>query len=260
MFTLSALELHELEAAARLLPAERAANLGHLRWCLRTPYVQALALRAFGELHAVVTLLRASTSVQVLKLLLPTGAARGERLRQLAEAVVQQHDKNVPLLVQCDPRDMHAWEALGLREQGAFDVLGGGTFVDASRDEIALQEPSHTLALLHLHQQATAEDHRALLLEHRFAAHAWADGHKVQGVLLPLLGHGLIVADAPAVGLELQRWLLPAQPRIVVPEANTAAHAHLLDCDYDVLGSSVRLVLGHMPAWKPEMVFAWPWV
>ncbi|MFZ1692545.1 MAG: hypothetical protein WAT74_05020 [Flavobacteriales bacterium] len=51
----------------------------------------------------------------------------------------------------------------------------------------------------------------------------------------------------------MQRWLLHAQPRIMVPEANTAEHAHLLDCDYDVLGSSVRVVLSDMPAWNPVM-------
>ncbi|MBK8340977.1 MAG: hypothetical protein IPK99_13685 [Flavobacteriales bacterium] len=77
----------------------------------------------------------------------------------------------------------------------------------------------------------------------------------MRGALLPLLGQGLILADAPEVGLELQRWLLPTQHRITVPADNAAANEHLRERGYDPIGSSVRLVHGTRPDFKAELVF-----
>lgn len=48
--------------------------------------------------------------------------------------------------------------------------------------------------------------------------------------------------EGDLVGLEVQRWLLPTQHRIVVPEANAAVCAHLRDRKCRV--ESVRMVLG----------------
>lgn len=44
-----------------------------------------------------------------------------------------------------------------------------------------------------------------------------------------------------------------------MPQANEAACAHLHERGYHVRGTSVRMVRGAMPDFRPEMVFAWPW-
>lgn len=148
---------------------------------------------------------------------------------------------------------------MGFRANGDLLRYADGLFLEAQRDEVLLLEPTHTLALLYLDQRATGEDRAPLLLEHHYAAQGYVEQGRLRGGLLPLLGHGLVLADAPAVGLELQRWLLPVQEHIVVPAANEAACAHLQERGYRVQQTMVRMVLGVPPPFRPELVFAWPW-
>ncbi|MBK8614676.1 MAG: hypothetical protein IPN85_14675 [Flavobacteriales bacterium] len=68
-----------------------------------------------------------------------------------------------------------------------------------------------------------------------------------------------MLADNAAVGLELQRWLLPHQQHIVVPEANAAACAHLHERKYMPESAGVRMVRGTLLPYRPESIYAWPW-
>lgn len=258
---IAALSAVELPAASGLHTTAPAALLGHLRWCLSTPYAAAWGLFSTNTLVAVSTLVQFGNSTRVGCFHAHPAHAAAPLQHRLVQHLVQVVAlRQCPsLTVQVAPRDMAFWMEAGFAEYDAFDTYANGHFLQATRDEVALMQPAHTLALLRLDQRATGEDRRALLLEHHFAAHAFAVDGRVRGVLLPLLGNGLIVADEAAVGLELQRWLLPTQHRIVVPEHNTAVAAHLLDRDYDVVGTSVRMVWGTPPAFVAELVFAWPW-
>lgn len=87
----------------------------------------------------------------------------------------------------------------------------------------------------------------------------FSDAGRVHGVLLPLLGRGLILAGRPHAGLELQRWLLPVQDRIVVPEGNHDAAHELTHYGYPVVSTDLRMVHGPMPPFDPTLVYAWPW-
>lgn len=71
---------------------------------------------------------------------------------------------------------------------------------------------------------------------------------------LPLLGEGLIIADAPDVGLELQRWLFPTQEHILLPAGN-AAHEHLVKQGYSATPVGVRMVRGTPLAVRTAMCF-----
>ncbi len=71
-------------------------------------------------------------------------------------------------------------------------------------------------------------------------------------------GEGLIIADAPDVGLELQRWLFPIQQHVLLPAGN-AAHAHLTKQDYTATPVGVRMVRGTVPQVRTAMCFAESW-
>ncbi|MCB0783246.1 MAG: hypothetical protein KDC02_03280 [Flavobacteriales bacterium] len=124
---------------------------------------------------------------------------------------------------------------------------------------VELITPAHTLGLLHLDRQVSGQDRAPLLLEHRFAAQAWVQHGKVEGYLLPTLGRGLVVANTPTVGLELQRWLLPHQHEVLVPATNTAACEHLKERGYTGTIFGVRMEYGDPLAVDAQRLFGVGW-
>jgi hypothetical protein len=250
-----------LAACAALAPKDPGRLLGHLRWCLHTPYAEVFALHAEGQLAGVATLVHFGESSRVGAYCITGGKHAQLPDHLLIDRLLQAtgaHGER-PLAVQVKPEERAPWEALGFVAEQGFLVFANGLFHEADRDEVALLGPGQALALLHLDRRATGEDRHALLLEHRFAAHAFVEQGKVRGALLPMLGQGLVLADAAEVGLELQRWLLPTQRQIIVPAGNLAAKEHLVECGYGVSERSLRLVHGQAPGLEPEMIFAWPW-
>lgn len=250
-----------LPALARRFAPGDPALAGHLRWCLHTPGAQVLLLEAPPH-AALATLLHLPTGTQLLRWC-GTGTDAVRALGPaLLEALPAWQPAPAPLLLQATPAEAVAWERAGLREQAALETWApdaGAAFTEAEDEAVQPLMPAHTLALLRLDERATGEQRGTLLLEHTYAARAYLNGTQVRAALLPLLGHGLIVAEAPHAGLELQRWLLPVQPRPVVPEGNAAAADQLTAWGYCVVSTSVRLVHGTPPPFHPERIFAWPW-
>ena len=101
-------------------------------------------------------------------------------------------------------------------------------------------------------------DREWLLREHAYLGSVYQEGTRVRGFSLPLFGHGLIVADSPEVGLELQRWLLPIQPYLRLPVGHLAAHGHLMARKYTATRAGIRMVRGDRPAFRPTMIYAHP--
>lgn len=252
----------QLLHVANLLPrVRRAQALGHMRWCARTPYATLQLIEVNHQLVGYCTALRFGTTGRIAHLFADPGLQEDDFRTALAEGIsgMLQFLGAPGVHVQCAPEEVPFWEAIGFTVHDRFVQYGGGVFQEAQRDEVLLMEPAHTLALLHLDGKATGEERTPLLMEHRYAAQGYVEDNRLRGALLPVLGHGYIVADAPEVGLELQRWLLPVQTHLMVPEANAAACAHLHERGYRVQATSVRLVRGAKPDFRPEMVFAWPW-
>lgn len=248
-------DVRQLSALARQFGTGTRDLLGHLRWCLHTPGAELLLLEAPPQ-RALVTLLHHPTSTQVLRWL-GTGPAA---VAAVGPALLAAQP--TPLLLQATPAEALEWERLGLTEQAALETWApdvDAAFTAAEDDAVTVFEPAHTVSLLRLDERATGEQRGTLLLEHTYAARVLVAGAQVRGALLPLLGHGLIVADTPTAGLELQRWLLPVQACLVVPEGNSAAAAQLSAWGYCVVSTSVRLVHGTEPPFRPALVYAWPW-
>ncbi|MBX2980081.1 MAG: hypothetical protein KF905_12355 [Flavobacteriales bacterium] len=238
--------------------------LGHLRWCLHTPQAHVLVARAQGRAQALATVLHHGDGLQVLRWLRCHPAATDNALHVLLQGLLalRRAAGQVPLVLQALPADACWWQQAGFVEQAALETWEPDPeerFAEAERAEVVPLEAVHSMALLRLHHRATGQQHTQLLLEHSYASRVYATAQGVHGVLLPLLGDGLIVADHPAAGLELQRWLLPAQAHLVVPEGNRAAAAQLEGWGYCVASTSLRLVLGTPPPFRPELIYAWPW-
>ncbi|HOP44803.1 MAG TPA: hypothetical protein PLA11_14880, partial [Flavobacteriales bacterium] len=78
-----------------------------------------------------------------------------------------------------------------------------------------------------------------------------------RGFLLALAGEGLIIADHPIIGLELQRWQLPVQDHITLPAGQPEVHEHLVKQRYSPTPAFVRMVRGAAIPWQAGMVFGW---
>ena len=264
-------QLSDLEPAAALAPHRRPELLAHLRWCLYTPYAEAFVHQHEGALRGFVTSLSFAGSATLRELV--AAPATSDILHELLHFILEHHTRHgrtsvvytAPLL--CHPEPVEGWhpdiiggptlEAAGFQPRETLLLFQGGHFIQATHEEVELITPAHTLGLLHLDRQVSGQDRAPLLLEHRFAAQAWVQDGKVEGYLLPTLGRGLVVANTPTVGLELQRWLLPVRDHITLPAGQEQVHAHLVKQGYVPEPHAVRLVRGAPLPWRPEMVYGW---
>lgn len=230
--------------------------LARVRWHLHTPFATVLAGWHGEELAGLATGWRLNEAACITTLHVPPDAS--EAYTALANAlVVALVPDEAPCVVHASPAHQAQWTALGFEEQHALVRLAGVRFTDTPRPAVMALEPQHWLAVFRLDRAATGLDRRPLLLEHAYLAQVYEEGGRVRGFYLPLLGHGLIVADAPHVGLELQRWLHPVQGHVLLPAACPALE-ELTAQAAAVSTEAVCLVRGHLPR-QAEMLYAEPY-
>jgi GNAT superfamily N-acetyltransferase len=249
---------HMAEAAA--LAADEPQLISRLRWHSHTPYACALAARwegvlagfAFGITHAGSGMVH-DVFVYPTYFEMGIGSALARRLLSWME----QCGCSVQVVV-APPGMEGFWSRFGFERHVGLLRYEHGTFVRASRAEVVALEPPHLLAVARLDQLAFGEERAEWLREHAGFGSAYVEGTRVRGFALPLPANGLIVADGPDVGLELQRWLLPTHEGLTLPVGNLAAHAHLVARKYAVSEAGTRMVRGVLPAFRVDMVFAHP--
>ena len=249
----------DLDEAICLDPADE--NLrGRLCWHLYTPY--ALLYKAVVRDEVVgfasgVVFPGSGWVREVFVLAQHTGAAIGS---ELVKALVTQMEVQGAAcqLVIANEHEEEMYAALGFEEDGQLLRYEGGLFLQATKDEVVHMEPEHMMAVLHMDRLATGEDREQLLREHAYLGSVYLEGTRVRGFSLPLLGHGLIVADSADVGLELQRWLLPLQPYLLLPTGHLPAHSHMITRKYTAQPAGVRMVRDERPAYRPTMFYAHP--
>lgn len=258
--TITPLTIPLVEATAAHWPEEREQLLGRLLWHLHTPYAVALVALQHNEPVGFVLGMHHGRSawvhdlaVQPLHMDNGVGTALVNALLQTFEA----EGSTAQLLVaQADSEGF--WERFGFVPQVELLEYTDIRFTQATLDHIIALEPPHGLAVLHLHRMATGEDAEQLLREHFYLGQVYEDRGRVRGFLLPLLGKGLIVADAPEVGHELQRWLLPIQEELRIPVGHLQAHAHLVRAQASITSAGTRMVRGDAPEFRIPMIYAHP--
>lgn len=249
----------DVDAAYHLADDEPAVH-GELLWHVHTPWALALKAEldgqlvgyAIGHAHADTAWLR---EVYVDPVAQDQGV--GTALVQAALRWMEEQGATAQGVVAVEGTE-HFWERFGFVPEVPLLQYSGGKFFRASLDEVVDLEPHHLLAALHLDRRATGEDRSTWLRERLYLGNVWLEGGRVRGFLLPLAGHGLIVADSALVGLELQRWLWPIQESIILPAGATEAHAHLTKCGYTTRSAGVRHWRGPAPTLRMDMVYAWP--
>jgi GNAT superfamily N-acetyltransferase len=249
----------DLDALVELEPPDWEGLLAHLRWKLATPY--ALVLKAvLGEalVAGVGSALVHNGTAWIGALHVHPGIGERGVEAALVQALVHAVEAQGCRLVSAVVREAQVplFESLHFHADGAHLRLAGGRCEDPTEDEVELLEPRHALGVWRLDQRASGEDRRTWINEHLYAGRVYVHRNRVQGIYLPLLGEGLVLADNAHAGEELLRWHLQQVTSVVVPEANPAAVDFLRLRKYTEVERSVRMVRGDRVAWRPEMEFA----
>jgi len=258
--TITPLSPQLVQATAAHWPEEREALLGSLLWHLHTPYAVALVAMqhekpagfALGIHHGRSAWLH-DLSVHPLHM----GAGVGTALATALLHAFADQGCTAQLLV-ARPGSEGFWQRFGFVPQVELLEYTDINFTQATHEHVIALEPPHGLAVLHLHRLATGEDAEQLLREHFYLGQVYVERGRVRGFLLPLLGKGLIVADAPDVGHELQRWLLPVQDGLRLPVGHLHAHAHLVRAQASIRQAGLRMVRGEAPEFRIPMIYAHP--
>lgn len=253
------MDLTELDAACALAPAD-ASLRGRLRWHLRTPYANVMRVAVNGELVGYACGIAFAESGWVRELFIhPARLNDGLDTPLLRLLLEWMEDRGAMRQLVIAPEEHRVlYMGCSFAVDGALLAYQDGTFLQATKDEVVNLEPEHMLAVLQLDRRATGEDREPLLREHAYLGSVYQEGTRVRGFSLPLLGHGLIVADSPDVGLELQRWLLPIQPYLRLPVGHLAAHSHMIARKYTAKSAGIRMVRGLFAPFKLEMIYAHP--
>lgn len=230
--------------------------IGKLRWLLHTPYAHGLLVDRYED---DVLAVGGCTHYGITGWITLLQSIDPEAHRILAEGLlahlVAQGNSTQSTLSPL--ADVALWETLGFVQTETILRYSGGKFIQATHDEVIHYEAWHRMALLRLAKSAMGEDRSTLLMEHTYLGQVYAEGSGIRGFSLLLLGQGLIIADDPKVGLELQRWHFPLQEHVLIPAGNEAAHKHLTEQGYTTTVEGIRMVRGPVPELKVEMVFGW---
>ncbi len=230
--------------------------LARVRWHQHTPYATALAAWHGDRLLGVATGWRLNDAACITGLYTVPGAdeAHAGLCTALVAALVPDE---APCLVHAAPANVARWTALDFVPRHEVVRIADVRYTGTGDLSVVHLEPPHWLAVFRLDRMATGMDRRPLLLEHAYLGQVYVDHGHVRGFLLPLLGNGLIVADGPHVGLELQRWLLPVQPQLLLPGTGPVTE-QLSAQARDVRTEAVCLVRGHLPQ-QSDMLYADPY-
>lgn len=231
------------------------ALLARVRWHLYTPFATVLAAWYGDELAGVATGWRLNDAARITTL--DVGPDTPEAYAPLAAAIVAALvPDDAPCLVHAVPAQRAVWTALGFVEQHTLLRLDGLRAPAGLGSDVKALEPPHWLAVFRLDRAATGVDRRTLLLEHAYLGQVYEEAGRVRGFYLPLLGHGLIVADAPHVGMELQYWLHPSPEHVLLPATSPALEPLAAQVP-SVTTEALCLVRGTLSA-QADMLYAEP--
>lgn len=146
---------------------------------------------------------------------------------------------------------------LGFQKEQDYIFLQNGK-IEKPLDQVV--HPFHEKyreQILMLDRSISGEDRHQLLLEHLPNARLIVTHERVEGVFLPSLGEGLVLAENTETGLALlTERLSPEKNRIALPVQNSATIEFLKMNGYSEFLRGSRMFRGEKLAWQPSKIFS----
>ncbi len=118
-------------------------------------------------------------------------------------------------------------------------------------------EKSMDRAIFQLDREISGEDRRPILAECLGSSLVYLTENALEGIFMPDLGEGLIIARTPEAGLELMKVKYAKADSAVLPEQNQAGRDFLEQNGFTITAKKrTRMILGKDINWIPENIFS----
>lgn len=147
------------------------------------------------------------------------------------------------------------YKKLGFEVFSEHAHFTGGLWQEEAIPGIHPFEEKYTEQVLVLDKNATGEDRQALLLPNMTGAQVYLVGNEVQGVYIPALSKGAIIAATGEAGIALMKYRLQTKNECMLPVENTTGIAFLQNNGYTYTKRSPRMRLGPAREWQPSYIY-----
>jgi len=180
------------------------------------------------------------------------GAQITKSLIQIAE---KYYCKTISLLATALGEPVYA--KLGFKKESEYFFLQNGK-IESQPDQIILPyDIQYLKSILKLDRVVSGEDRSKLLAPHLQNARVIMHDEKVEGMYLPTLGEGLVIAENEKSGLALlTERLTPEKNRIALPVENSVTIDFLTAHGYSEFLKGSRMYLGDKLSWQPSKLFS----
>jgi ribosomal protein S18 acetylase RimI-like enzyme len=144
----------------------------------------------------------------------------------------------------------------GFQDQSSYLFYESDTPLNTGPDERIRQLKADDSRLVFNLDRRVSGEFRALILkDHLHNAQGYFCGNQLEGVYLPDLGEGLIIAETQEAGLALMRMRHGVHRQGVVPVENQAAAEFYQKHGFKLVKKASRMVLGQPFHWQPEKIY-----
>lgn len=177
---------------------------------------------------------------------------------QITKALIQIAEKyySKTILLTATTLGEPVYTKLGFKKELDYLFLQQGTWAEPATETIHAYEEVYRKQILKLDRDISGEDRSKLLAPHLLRARLILQQGKVQGMYLPTLGEGLVIAENQAAGISLlSERLTPEKNRIALPAENTIIDLMKRHGYTEFLKGS-RMYLGEKLTFQPSKIYS----
>jgi len=148
------------------------------------------------------------------------------------------------------------YKQAGFSEEMEYAFFEGvGELAQVSAENIIRPTPADKEEILSMDQAATGEERRTLLLDYLDTGYIYRKDRKIEGVYLPELGEGLIIADHEEAGIALLKLRAWFSKKGTLPIENTVGMDFYRDNGFTETKRLKRMIYGKEIKWRPDQVY-----
>lgn len=150
------------------------------------------------------------------------------------------------------------YKKLGFRLVETYRFFRNSKLIYSEKDKnIRPLQSSDQDAVMALDKIITGEKRKPMLALYPFKGWGYFSEGSLTGYYLSEVGEGTIIAQEKQAGLNLLTLKHSFKAcKTVLPDSNRAGIEFLAGNEFEETGQAVRMVLGEMPAWKPQSVYS----